>query len=388
MGLKPPNPDLLKLLLPLLLLAACNDDSAGVGQPAKGHSWRPTLTIQGAGATFPAPVLSSWSQAYYAKTGLNVQYKQLGSRGGVDAVKAGSVDFGATDVPLSPAQLKQHGLVQFPIIIGGVVPVVNLPGVVPGALRLTGTLLSRIYRGKITRWDDPAIKAANPRLALPARQIIPIHQQGASGTSELFRAFIARSAVRGQQAWGAGGQVKWTVSVGARGNRQMARFVKQFKYTLGYVSISLANQRSLTWTRLLNRDGNYAMPIHAACQAAADHGSWDGDLLQVSLIHAGGKQSWPMVGASYILMRATQQDPRTAVAALRFFRWGLTRGAASARALHFVVIPAARVEQIERHWAAHIRAVNRPLWQRPPAAPRPASQPASSPAEPASRPGP
>lgn len=329
--------------------------------PLRARAGRAAVTLRGAGATFPYPIYSRWALIYFEKTGVRVRYQRRGSRGGIDAVKAGVADFGATDIPLSDKELAAHGLLQFPMVIGGVVPVYNLPGVAPGALRLSADVLACIYLGRITRWDDPALRKANPGIKLPGREIVPIQQPNTSGTSWLFRRYLS-----GARACQGGKERSHDAGVPARDNGQAVRFVRRFKHTLGYVEFSQAVKHRLSWARLLNGSNRYSVPSRAAFEAAVAHGSWSGDGLTVArLSSSASAKSWPITGASYVLVQQKQAQARKASQMLRFFHWALTAGAQAAKDLDYGTIPARQVETINRAWGKRIRAAGQPVWRGP-----------------------
>lgn len=320
------------------------------------------MVIRGAGATFPYPIYSRWALLYFEKTGLRLRYDGGGSQVGVSAIKAREVDFGASDIPLSSSALSAHGLVQFPTVVGGVVPVYNLPGLGPGALRLTPALLARIHRGKITRWDDPAIRAINPRLLLPAREIVVVYQPDRSGTAWI----LWRALGGGPPTRAATGSGRRPFGVPAVDNLQTARFVLRFKYTLGYVEYTYAVKHQLSWARLRNRHGSYCVPGREAFEAAVQDGSWSRTVQDgAPVLTTPGKLSWPITGASYILIPKEQADARRALQMLRFFRWALTRGTGVARSLDYATIPARQVRAVERAWGAQITSGGKKIWSDP-----------------------
>lgn len=349
------------VLFCLASLTGCPGNTAG---PAPGEAalLDSFPSIRGAGATFPSPAYSRWAMLYFEKTGHRLKYVKRGSRGGIAAIKAQEVDFGASDIPLPLEELKVHGLLQFPSLVGGVVPVYHLPGIKPGALRLTADLLASIYLGKVKRWDDAAIRKLNPGLRLPGRQIVPIRQPEASGTSWLFRRYLDQTS----PAWRGADKQRLRVGVAAADNSQVVRFVLRFKQTLGYVEFSHAVKHRLAWARLLDRSGKLHSPGRAAFESSMEHGTWSATSPNVTTLAAvSGPGSWPISGATYVLVRRQQADASKASQMLHFFNWALTEGTTAARGLDYATIPARHVKTINRAWALQIRAGGRPVWRGP-----------------------
>lgn len=324
------------------------------------------MTVKGEGATFPKPVYAQWSLRYLESNAVKVAYRAVDSEAGLAAIRAKRVDFGASDVPLSPHQLDKDGLCQFPVVIGAVVPVVHLPGISSAELRLTAEDLAGVYLGTITRWSDPAIAESNPGLALPDEAIIPIHRLDASGTTWILTKYLSEHVEAWRAAVGTGKKVHWPVGVGAESNAQVAKFVGKFKHTIGYVEYSYALENGLTCVTLRNSSGRFVAPSRRAFQAAAQRGRGGaGGDLRMSFNADAAEGAWPIIGASYALVRGEQDNPARAKAMLEFFHWALTRGAEYARGLEYVTIPQALVQRIELSWSGCIGSAGSPLWPPP-----------------------
>jgi len=312
--------------------------------------------IVGAGATFPAPLYAKWADAYKTKTGIGLNYQSIGSGGGISQIKAGTVTFGASDMPLKPEDLAKAGLVQFPMIIGGVVPVINVPGIAPGALTLDGTTLASIYLGEIKQWNDPRIAKLNPGAKLPATAIAPVYRSDGSGTNFLFTDYLSKSSPSFQSSVGASTSVQWPAGIGAKGNEGVANMTKQTIGSIGYVEFAYAKQNNMAYVDLLNHDGKPVAPTAAAFQAAADRADWaHATDYYLILTNQPGAQSWPITGASFILMYARPKDPAAAKEALDFFGWAFANGAPMAEALAYVPLPASLVRQVQQTWASSIQ---------------------------------
>ena len=293
--------------------------------------------IHGAGATFPAPVYLKWAEAYQSRTGIAVFYDAVGSGEGIARIRANAVDFGATDVPLAAGELAAAGLVEFPTLIGGVVPVANVPGIAPGALRLTGALLADIYLGRVRKWNDPAIAALNPGIALPAANITVVHRADASGSTFLWTRYLAAASSAWQDGVGSGLVVAWPAGTGGNGNEGVASYVHRTRFALGYVEYAYAKAHRLGDISLRNREGRFVRAGIDAFRAAA--ASFDADATTIP-IDAPGDASWPVTGASFILLR------KDAAASIAFFDWALRDGAAAAEALDYVPLPAPVIDRI------------------------------------------
>ena len=329
-----------------------------------GHAAEVTA-ISGAGATFPYPVYSKWAAAYNRETGVRVNYQSIGSGGGIKQIKAKTVDFGASDAPLRPADLDKSGLLQFPMIMGGVVPVVNLAGVAPGAIRMNNRLLADIYLGKVRTWNDARVKAENPGLALPAKRITVVHRSDGSGTTWIFTNYLSKVSAEWKRKIGNNKAVAWPVGIGGKGNEGVASYVKRIKGSIGYVEYAYALQNHLTHVKLRNRDGGYVEPAAATFQAAAANADWaHAKGFYRVLTDQPGKDSWPITGASFILMYKRQMKPDTGRGVLKFFDWAYQNGAKMAEELDYVPMPAKVVRLVEATWHKVIRdPQGRPIWK-------------------------
>jgi phosphate transport system substrate-binding protein len=311
--------------------------------------------ISGAGATFPAPVYAKWAEAYKTATGIGLNYQAIGSGGGIKQIKARTVAFGASDKPLTPAELNAAGLMQFPTVMGGVVPVVNLPGVKPGQLHLTGAVLADIYRGAITKWNAPQIAALNRGVKLPALPITVVHRSDGSGTTFLFTSYLSMKSPAWKTAVGASDSVQWPTGLGGKGNDGVAAFVKQTIGSIGYVEYAYAKQNGATFVLVQNRAGQYPAPVAANFAAAAAGADWTkapGNYLL--LLDEPGAKSWPITGATFILVYRKQTDAASGAAVLRFFDWAYKNGDAAAGALDYVPMPASVKTLMRKQWAAQI----------------------------------
>lgn len=320
--------------------------------------------LTGAGATFPGPVYERWSAAYQQQTGQAVVYEQVGSGAGLDLFARELVDFGASDRPLDPAEAKRLDAWQFPALIGGVVPVVNLRGIPPGALRLTGDVIARIYLGEIRAWNDPSLVALNPALALPSENITVVHRADASGTSFLWSDFLARKSPAWRSGVGAAARIEWPVGVAEPGNEGVASSVQRTRAAIGYVEYAYARRHGLSDASVENRAGRFVRPSRVAFLAAVASAAWraPADLAQV-LVDQGGTSSWPITGSTFIVLRRHPPAPSRTRALLAFFHWALTHGAEDVVDLDYVAMPAAAIPLIEAAW---IEALRRPdgssLW--------------------------
>lgn len=308
--------------------------------------------ITGAGASFVFPVMSKWSSEY-AGAGLGrVNYQSIGSGGGIAQAKAGTVDFGSTDAPLSPAALAEHGLAQFPSVIGGVVPVVNLRGISPGQLRLTGPVIAGIYLGKITRWNDPKITALNPGVALPDSAIRVVYRSDGSGTTYNFAHYLSQISPEWKQRVGFGTAVRWPTGFGGRGNEGVSAYVKQLQGSIGYVELSYATINNLTYTAMQNAAGAWVQPSIASFRAAAASADWaTAQDFNLVITNAPGESSWPIAATNFILMPVAPRDAAKSAATLKFFEWVYANGDASAERLGFVPLPDPIVTRVKAYWA-------------------------------------
>jgi phosphate transport system substrate-binding protein len=318
--------------------------------------------ITGAGASFPFPIYAKWAADYKAASGKAVNYQSIGSGGGVQQITAKTVDFGASDDPMSGEQLDKIGLMQFPAVIGGTVAVVNVDGVKAGQLKLTGTLLADIYLGKVKTWNDPAIQSLNADLKLPATQIIVVHRSDGSGTTFGWTNYLSKVSADWKAKVGEGKAVKWPVGQGGKGNEGVAAYVKQLKNSIGYVEFAYAKQNSLAWTQLTNQDGKTVQPEQKTFAAAAANAKWDSAPgMGVVLTDQPGADSWPVTSATFILMHKDQAKPENGKAAVAFFEWAFANGAASAASMDYVPLPKAVTDQIRASWKANLTAGGKPL---------------------------
>lgn len=307
--------------------------------------------ITGAGATFPYPIYSKWAEAYKAATGIGLNYQSIGSGGGIKQIKSKTVDFGASDMPLKQEDLDKEDLVQFPAVIGGVVPVVNLQGVAPGQLKLTAELVAKIYMGKITKWNDPEIVALNMGVVLPSTSITVVHRSDGSGTSFLFTNWLSKTVPEWKSAVGEGTQVKWPTGVGGKGNEGVAAMVQQAKNSIGYVEYAYAKRNKLIHVQLKNRDGKFVQPDDTTFKAAADGADWTGtNGMATILTDQKGANAWPITGASFIIMHRKQQDPIIGRAVLKFFNWSFKNGEKMCEELDYVHLPKAVQEKVRVEW--------------------------------------
>ncbi|HLS17593.1 MAG TPA: phosphate ABC transporter substrate-binding protein PstS [Paenalcaligenes sp.] len=317
------------------------------------------VNITGAGASLPYPVYAKWAAEYHQATHKQVNYQSIGSGGGQQQIIVGTVAFGATDDPMSAQMLEDEDLLQFPAVIGGIVPVVNLPGVGPGELRLTGPLLADIYLGKITRWDDPAIQEINPDLDLPARSIVVVHRSDGSGTTFNWTNYLAQVSPQWQAQVGVGKAVKWPLGQGGKGNEGVAAYVRQLNYSIGYLEYAYAIQNELSWTQLENREGHFVEPGDHSFTAAALEADWAGTPgFGVVLTHVQGEDSWPITAATFILIKKNQRHPERGKAALSFFDWAFRQGRQTALDLHYVPLPNPLIDAIEDSWKNELRSTS------------------------------
>lgn len=320
--------------------------------------------ITGAGATFPYPIYAKWAEAYKKSTGVGMNYQSIGSGGGIAQIKARTVDFGASDMPLKAEDLAKEGLVQFPAIIGGVVPVINLEGITARQLKLTGPVLADIYLGKIKRWDDKAIADLNPGVKLPADPITVVRRSDGSGTTFLWTDYLAKMSPEWKTKVGAGTAVSWPEGVGGKGNEGVAAYVQRIKGSIGYVEYAYAKKNNIAYAVVRNRDGVFVAPDDLTFQAAAAGADWKGTPgMGVVLTDQPGKDSWPIAGASFILMHGKQDKPQNAVEVMKFFDWSFKNGQAMATELDYVPMPAAVTQQIADAWRGQIKdGSGKALW--------------------------
>jgi phosphate transport system substrate-binding protein len=313
--------------------------------------------ITGAGATFPFPIYSKWADTYKKETGNGLNYQSIGSGAGIKQIQAKTVTFGATDAPLKAEQLEKDGLVQWPQVMGAIVPVVNLEGIKPGELSLDGKTLANIYLGKITKWDDEAIKKLNPSLKLPATAISVVRRSDGSGTTFVFTDYLSKVNEEWKSKVGSNTAVEWPVGVGAKGNEGVAGNVAQSKNSIGYVEYAYAKQNKLTYAALTNKAGKSVQPTIAAFQAAAANADWaKAPGYYVILTDQAGEQSWPITAATFILMHKQPTDKAAAAEAIKFFTWAFEKGGKSAEELDYIPMPASVIELIKKTWSADIKS--------------------------------
>ena len=320
------------------------------------------VDITGAGATFPFPIYAKWAADYKAASGNAVNYQSIGSGGGVQQITAKTVDFGATDDPMSGEQLDKVGLMQFPAVIGGTVPVVNVEGVKSGQLKLTGPVLADIYLGKVKRWNDPAIQSLNADVKLPAADIIVVHRSDGSGTTFGWTNYLSKVSADWKAKVGEGKAVKWPAGQGGKGNEGVAAYVKQLKNSIGYVEFAYAKQNGLAWTQISNKDGKFVQPELKSFSAAAANAQWDSAPgMGVVLTDQPGAESWPVTSATFIMLYKNQVKPANAKETVAFFDFAFSKGAETAAAMDYVPLPAAVTDQIRAAWKANLKVDGKPL---------------------------
>ncbi|MCO5164238.1 MAG: phosphate ABC transporter substrate-binding protein PstS [Mesorhizobium sp.] len=307
--------------------------------------------ISGAGATFPYPIYAKWADAYKKETGNSLNYQSIGSGGGIKQIKAKTVTFGATDAPLTGEDLASSGLVQFPMVMGGIVPVANIEGVEPGALVIDGDTLAKVFLGEITSWDDPALKKLNPDVDLPSAAIAVVHRSDGSGTTFNFTDYLSKVSADWKSKVGSATSVEWPVGIGAKGNEGVANNVGQTKGSIGYVEYAYAKQNSLAHLKMVNRDGQIVAPAIGTFQAAAANADWSSvPGFGVILTNEPGGESWPITAATWILVYEKPQDPTATAEALKFFAWAYENGDAMADELDYIPMPDNVVEQVKQAW--------------------------------------
>ncbi len=346
-----------------VLLSACGKGSAPASGASASNAPSAGGGISGAGATFPAPLYAKWAQAYQQQTGSNLNYQAIGSGGGIKQIKAKTVDFGASDKPLKPEELDQGGLYQFPTVMGGVVPIMNLPGIQPGQLHLNGPVLASIFLGAVTKWNDPQIAALNPGVALPNLPITVVHRSDGSGTSFLFTSYLSMVSPAFQQKVGASDAVQWPTGLGGKGNDGVAAFVKQTAGSIGYVEYAYATQNKMTYADLQAHDGAFVAPTAQGFAAAAAGADWTkapGNYLL--LLNQPGASAWPITGATFILIYKRQSDPAKAKAVLSFFDWAYKTGDAAASGLDYVPLPADVKALVRKQWSGVTGPDGKPVY--------------------------
>ena len=312
--------------------------------------------ISGAGATFPYPIYAKWADAYKKETGNALNYQSIGSGGGIKQITAKTVDFGASDMPMKAEDLQKEGLVQFPAVMGGVVPVMNLKEVGQGELKLTGEVLASIYMGKIKKWNDPAIVALNAGIKMSDTDITVVHRSDGSGTTFLFTNYLSKVSPDWKSTVGEGTSVKWATGVGGKGNEGVASYVQKLLGAIGYVEYAYAKGNKLDYAQMRNRDGQFVRPDDETFKSAAAGADWAKTPgMGVVLTDQPGKASWPMTGASFILMHAKQDKPESGREVLKFFDWSFKNGAKMATELEYVPMPEAVIKLIQAEWKAKIK---------------------------------
>lgn len=315
--------------------------------------------ISGAGATFPYPIYAKWAEAYKAKTGIGLNYQSIGSGGGIKQIKSKTVDFGASDMPLAAKDLDEAGLVQFPMVMGGEAAVVNLNGINAGDLKLTGPVLADIYLKKITKWSDPAIAQLNPGVKLPDAAITVVHRSDGSGTTFIFTHYLSQVSPDWKAKVGENTSVEWPTGVGAKGNEGVANYVKQIDGGIGYVEYAYALQNKLAWTQLQNAAGKFVKPEAAAFMAAAANADWaKAPGFNLLLTNQPGDASWPITGATFILMYKVQDKPEVAAEVLKFFDWAYRNGGKMAESLDYIPMPANVIQLAEQSWQKDIKSAD------------------------------
>ena len=338
----------------ILVLAAVAAGIAGSAQAAD---------ITGAGATFPFPIYAKWAEAYKKDTGTGLNYQSIGSGGGIRQIKAKTVAFGATDAPLKGEDLSKDGLIQFPTVMGGVVPAVNIAGVEPGKLKLSGEIIAQIYLGDIKKWNDPKIAALNAGLTLPDANINPVYRSDGSGTTFVFTDYLSKVSADWKSKIGANQSVQWPVGIGGKGNEGVSASVKQVANSIGYVEYAYAKQNKLSYALVKNADGNFPAPEEKAFQAAAANANWQEQPgFGISLNNQKGAQAWPITSATFILVYAKPEKPEETQAALKFFDWAYKSGDKLASDLDYVALPANVKDQVRNAWKGVTDSAGKPIF--------------------------
>ncbi len=320
--------------------------------------------ISGSGASFPFPIYSKWAAAYKDKSGIGLNYQSVGSGAGIKAIKSKTVTFGASDKPLEPKDLDAAGLTQFPAIVGGVVPVVNIKGITPGELTLDGATLADLFLGKIKSWNDPAIAKLNPKVKLPATLVAVVHRSDGSGTSFLFTNYLSQCSPEWKDKVGAATALDWPFGVGAKGNEGVSGITSQTDGAIGYVEYAYAKQNKMSYTNMINAEGKTVAPTSASFSAAAANADWSAPGFFQILTNQPGAASWPITGASFILVYKKPEDAAAVLQVLKFYDWAYNNGQKAADDLDFVPLPAKLVGLIEASWKANITDANgQPIWK-------------------------
>jgi len=323
-----------------------------------------TVRLNGAGASFPYPVYSQWAYRYNQFTGMELNYQSIGSGGGIAQIKAKTVDFGASDAPLEKDELDESGLIQFPMVMGGVVPVINIKNVKDGTVKMTPEILAGIFLGDIKKWNDPAITSLNPGISLPNLPISVVHRADGSGTTWIFTNYLEKVSPPWHTRVGTGKAVSWPVGVGGKGNEGVAAYVQRINGSVGYVEFAYALQNKMTTVLLKNRAGSFAAPTIESFQSAAASADWkNAPGFYLVLTDQPGEKSWPITGASFILVYKQQDDPVKAKNMLDFFNWCYRNGASIATELQYVPVPPQVAELVESSWRENMRANGQPVWK-------------------------
>ncbi|MET0668597.1 MAG: phosphate ABC transporter substrate-binding protein PstS [Xanthobacteraceae bacterium] len=322
--------------------------------------------ISGAGATFPYPIYAKWADAYKKETGVGLNYQSIGSGGGIKQIMAKTVSFGATDMPLKAEQLAKDGLIQFPTVLGGVVPVINVDGIKPGEITIDGPTLAKIFLTEIKSWNDPAIQKLNPSVKLPAQPIVVVHRSDGSGTTFLFTDYLSKVSPAWKDKVGASTAVEWPGGLGAKGNEGVANNVAQTKGSIGYVEYAYAKQNKMNFAKMVNKDGKTVAPTAEAFMAAAANANWEGTPgFGVVLTNEAGAASWPLAGATFILLHKQPTKPADVAEALKFFAWAYSKGDQMALDLDYVPMPDKTVSAIQNVWASEVKdASGKPLFAK------------------------
>ena len=334
-----------------------------IGAAAISFGALAAIEISGAGATFPYPIYAKWAEAYAAKTGTKMNYQSIGSGGGIKQITEKTVDFGASDMPLKPPDLEKAGLTQFPMIMGGVVPVINLTGIQPGQLKLDGKVLADIYLGKVAKWNDPAIVSLNSGLKLPDQAIAPVYRSDGSGTTFIFTHYLSEVSPDWKDKIGENTSVQFPTGIGGKGNEGVSAMASRTGGAIGYVEYAYAKQNKLTFALLRNKDGQFVTPEIKTFQSAASNADWaKAQDFYLLLTSQPGKDSWPITGASFILMHKQQTKPEVAREALNFFAWAYHNGGKMAEELDYVPMPESVVKSVEQSWQQIKGPDGKPVW--------------------------
>jgi phosphate transport system substrate-binding protein len=319
--------------------------------------------ITGAGATFPFPIYAKWAEAYKAASGVGLNYQSIGSGGGIRQIKAKTVAFGATDAPLKGEELSKEGLIQFPTVMGGVVPAINIPGIEARKLKLTGDLIAEIYLGTVKKWNDPKIVALNAGLALPDASINTVYRSDGSGTTFVFTDYLSRVSPDWKSKIGSNTSVQWPVGIGGKGNEGVSASVKQVVNSIGYVEYAYAKQNKLSYALIKNADGNYPVPDDTSFQAAAANANWnEAPGFGISLNNQKGAEAWPITAATFLLIHAKPEKPEETQAALKFVDWAFKNGDKLALDLDYVPLPAAVKDQVRAAWKGVTDPAGKPIF--------------------------